>query len=129
MQKFFTYLLCLRLSKCWNKFRKGKNSQSKPETLYERLLEPEKQSWKKWIKYQRTGNLETRRFYTRTNEKGQFYAKSWKMLGHPNDFVYDHDKICPLGERSNGNIAGSVRLQGLNKTVVFVFVLLGIKVI
>ena len=65
----------------------------------------------------------SQRYYTRTNFEGNFVPDNWEYLGHPNDFVYDHDKTCPL-QRTAGNNGSS----GIQFNAITVFsLLLGAK--
>lgn len=65
----------------------------------------------------RTKKATSQRYYTRTNTKGQFVPGNWAFLGHPNDFVYDHDNTCPL--KRNGAGHGSSARNTFNATTVF----------
>ena len=63
----------------------------------------------------------SQRYYTRTDVNGNFKAGNWEYLGHPNDFMYDHDNTCPLFKR-NG-FTGTSTKNSFNGIAVFVLCL------
>ena len=71
----------------------------------------------------RTKKQTSQRYYTRTDLEGNFEDGNWEYLGHPNDFVYDHDNTCPL-QRTAGH--GSSGRNTFNAITVF-SLLLGAK--
>eukprot|EP00093_Oithona_nana_P003142 03142.XXX_54461_57219_1 [CDS] Oithona nana genome sequencing. len=101
-------------SNCWNKFRKGESKKEEKTEFYDDMFNDMDIS--KDFK-RRTKKATSQRYYTRTNTKGQFVPGNWAFLGHPNDFVYDHDNTCPL--KRNGAGHGSSARNTFNATTVF----------
>ena len=64
----------------------------------------------------RTKKQTSQRYYTRTDPEGHFMKGNWEYLGHPQDFVYDHDNTCPL-QRTAGH--GSSGKNTYNAITVF----------